>query len=123
MAPLFYRGSQRDSPQPTGREPYLKDLHILNSLLSTALLVNRNPLLDNALNVGNGQPRKSEVMARVEAQDVAPALNGLGCEQRMWCGGRTRTRGRQDRCIVILEDHGVLVFLVLLPACASVSRT
>ena len=56
---------------------YLEDLHILNALLATALVVDRTPLFDDALDIRDRQTCEGQVVPRVEAQDVASALTRI----------------------------------------------
>lgn len=73
---------------------YLEDLDVFDALLGTTLLVDGAPLFNNTLDVGLLEPCESQIMAGMEAKDVATTLHRLSRKQ--WMRGR-RGRGARRR--------------------------
>lgn len=99
----------------------LEDLHIIDSLLRTALTVNLAPLPDYTLDVRKREACQRQVVSGVEDEHIAAALYRLGGEQRVGRRWRGRAGRRKYGSIVILEDHGVLIRGIKLPTGARIA--
>lgn len=100
---------------------HLKDLHVPHGLLRSSHLVDSTPLLYDAFNVGNWQPRERKIVPRMKANDIASSRYWLRHQQMVRGRGRSRARWGKDRSVIVLEDHRICVGLVLLAACTRVS--
>lgn len=104
-------------------DTYLKDLDVPHGFLGASRLVHLRPFLDDTLYVRDRQSRKGQVMSRMKDYYIAASRNRLRLKQVMRNRRSCRTRWRQDRSVIILEDHSMLINRILLPSCASVART
>ena len=106
-----------------GDRHYLKNLDILDIVLSSALLVNSAPLVDDAFDVGKRKPCKGEVVARMETYNIATTLDWLCRKKRMGSRRRSGSGRGENGSKIVLKDHGVFVLLVLLSSRTTVAWT
>lgn len=101
---------------------HLKELHIINTLLSPAPLVHCTPITDDPLYILDRESCKGEVVAGMEDNNVTSSIHRLGLKQWVRCRrGRWTGRGKNGS-IVVFKDVCVFVRLRLLTTRAIVSR-
>ena len=78
---------------------FLENLDILDTLLRTTPLVDADPLLNDTLDVWDAQARESKIVAGMEDDDIAAAVDGFRGKQGVRVRGgsgdgrRSRTEG------------------------------
>lgn len=123
-APLFYLQIRKVIfGWITFKITHFEDLDIVYSVFRTTFSIHRTPLLNDTLDIGNGESSKRQVVSGVKNDDVASTLNGLRPQKVVRFRWRDWPRGRQHCGEIVYKDHGMFVSFIPVSTSPDISGT